>query len=173
MIRRQAVCLAFTHYFSYWISVPAGGCDNKMRTVDGDGMIGEKFAYDGENGGVRPLFYMESGTAFVGGDGTKEAPYIIDTPEEKASAAQVTGIINEIPAEIILTEECEAKVTAARAAYDSLPQKVRNMILYQVSQKLKDAEQALKDLKKESETTKKVDDVIGKIEVSNRRRFVK
>lgn len=66
------------NYFSYWIGLPRGNTDNKMRLVNADGGIGEEYAYNGEVGGVRPLFYLSKGAAFIDGAGTADNPYIID-----------------------------------------------------------------------------------------------
>ncbi len=69
------------NYFSYWLGLPRGNTDNKMRLVSADGSIGEAYAYNGEVGGVRPLFYLSKGAAFIEGEGTADSPYIIDDPD--------------------------------------------------------------------------------------------
>lgn len=72
-----------------------------------------------------------------------------ETPGAKQRAAAVTGKINQIGETIELTDECEAKITAAREAYEELSREEKGYVTnYDV---LAAAETELAKLKKEAD----------------------
>lgn len=79
------------NYFSYWLTLPTGGTDNLMRIVNGDGSIGSEYAYNGEVGGVRPLFYLSKDSTLADGKGTADDPYVMDKPEATPSLSPTTN----------------------------------------------------------------------------------
>ena len=172
MARPTAACIAQSEsgagmkessYFTYWMRTPSGATDEKMALVQADGSIADECAYNGEVGGVRPAFYIERNLTFAEGDGTKEAPYVIDSPEDKAAyeeAKEAESKIKEIPDKIELTEECEDKIRAAREAYDGLSQKAQALVLDKTLEKLSTAETELANLKAIDGVDKSVEDLV-------------
>lgn len=81
-----------------------------------------------------------------------------ETPGAKEKAAAVTGKINQIGETIELTEDCEASITAARAAYDALTREEKSYV--ENYKALQEAEEALAALKKEKADKEAADAVI-------------
>ncbi len=84
-----------------------------------------------------------------------------ETPGAREKAAEVDKKIAAIGTEISLTEDCEAKIAAARAAYDALTREEKSYVEnYKV---LQEAEETLAALKKEKADKEAADAVVAKI----------
>ena len=84
-----------------------------------------------------------------------------ETPGAREKAVEVDKKIAAIGEEISLTEECEEKITAAREAYDALTREEKSYVQHYDT--LKEAEKALKDLKKKAADQKAAQKVIDEI----------
>lgn len=74
-----------------------------------------------------------------------------ETPGAREKAAAVTGKINQIGETIELTDECEAKITAAREAYEELSREEKGYVTNYDYDTLTAAETELARLKKEAD----------------------
>ena len=106
----------------------------------------------------------ESGFASSGNASTwnKWLEAVDETPGAKENAEKVVNQIKQIDETIELTDECEAKITTARKAYDSLTREEKRYVSnYDVLLK---AEEQLAVLKKEKADKEAADAVIAQID---------